>query len=335
MGRRALFAAAFVAATATLAAAGAASDGAHRVTVGLVFENTAVQDPYEHGAIVGLQRAVRELGVEAKVIAVPPGQNAVGAYRYLAQHRYDLILSFGFLITRDLDTAAGQFPDRTFAIVDASIEDLPHHPGNVQGGQFRTEQPAYLAGYLAGLLERRRPGRDAIGSVGGFPIPTVDAYIAGYQAGARKADPGVRVFNGYSHDWVIPAKCGAVALKQIAQGAGVIFQVADYCGRGALQAAKENRAWGIGVDVDQSSLGPHILTSVVKRLDVAVFATVKAFKEGKLRPGTDAVFDLANGGVGLGKFSPRVPRRLIAALGPIRAEIVAGKILVPARLSAR
>lgn len=319
-------------------AAGVGADGtmsAHRISVGLVFQSTAVADPYQHGAIVGLQRAVRELGVSAKVISAPPRQNAVAAFRYLAQHRYDLILAFGFLITRDLDRAALQFPNRTFAVVDASIGDLPHHPKNVQGGHFLTEQPAYLAGYLAGLLERRRSGRDVIGSVGGYPIPTVDAYIAGYEAGARKADPGIRLLNGYSHDFAIPAKCRAVALRQIAQGAGVIFQVADNCGRGALQAAREKGAWGIGVDVDQSSLGPHILTSVVKRLDVAVFDTVKAFKEGKLRLGSDTVYDLANGGVGLGKFSPRVTRALIARLAPIRRQIVAGTIQVPEALSTR
>ena len=272
------------------------------------------------------------LGVQARTIAADPAQGSLGAFRYLAQKRYVLILTFGFRLTDDLDRAARLFPDRRFAIVDASVRDLKHHPPNVHGGQFRTEQGGYLAGYLAALLERRRPGRDVIGSVGAYRIPTVDAFIAGYQAGAKKADPGITVLNGYANNFFVTSKCRAVALGQIARGAGAIFQVADFCGRGALAAAKEKGAWGIGVDVDQASLGPHILTSVVKRLDVAVFDTVEAFQDGKLRFGADSVFDLANGGVGLGKISPRVPRDLVASLEPIRRQIAAGAIRVPATL---
>jgi basic membrane protein A len=323
-------------AATVLVGGGAASTGrSGPITVGLVFQNTAIDDPYQRGVLVGLRRAVRELGVRAKTIASPPNQSSLGAFRYLAQHRYDLILTYGFLQTADLDQAALQFPDRTFAIVDASIRDLKHRPKNVQGAHFETQQAAYLAGYLAALLERRRSGRDVLGSVGGFAIPTVDAYIAGYQAGARKAAPEIRLLNGYSHSFGVPAKCRAVALNQIAHGAGAIFDVAASCGLGALAAAKQKHVWGIGVDVDQSSLGPHILTSVTKRLDVAVFDTIKAYKDGQLRSGSDAVFDLKNGGVGLGRFSPRVPRALIARLEPIRKQIVAGTIRVPARLSAR
>jgi basic membrane protein A len=324
-----------LAATA-LVGGGAASNGrSGPITVGLVFQNTAIDDPYQRGVLVGLQRAVRELGVRAKTIASPPNQTSVGAFRYLAQHRYDLILTYGFLETADLDKAALQFPDRTFAIVDASIRDLKHRPKNVQGAHFDTQQAAYLAGYLAALLERQRSGRDVLGSVGGYAIPTVDAYIAGYQAGARKAVPGIRLLNGYSNNFEVPARCRAVALNQIAHGVGAIFDVASSCGLGALAAAKQKHVWGIGVDVDQSSLGPHILTSVIKRIDVAVFDTIKAYTDGTLHPGSDAVFDLKNGGVGLGRYSPRVPRALIARLGPVRAQIVAGKIKVPATLSAK
>jgi basic membrane protein A and related proteins len=327
---------ALLAATA-LVMGGAASGGVRTrpIAVGLVFQGTGIADPYQHGVLVGLQRAVRLLGVRAKTIASPPNQSSVGAFRYLAQHRYDLILTYGFYETADLDKAALQFPDHTFAIVDASIRDLKHRPKNVQGAHFETQQAAYLAGYLAALLELRRPGNDVLGSVGGYPIPTVDSYIAGYQAGARKAAPGIGLLNGYANSFQVPAKCRAVALNQIAQGAGAIFDVADYCGLGALAAARQRHVWGIGVDVDQWRLGPHILTSVLKRVDVAVFDTIKAYKEGKLHPGNDAVFDLENGGVGLGRYSRRVPQTLIARLGPIRAEIVAGRIEVPTTIGAK
>jgi basic membrane protein A len=327
-----LLAAAVVAGVALVAGVAASGTAPRPLRIGLVFQNTSVDDPYQKGVLLGFRRAARLPGVEARTIASSPTQSSLGAFRYLAKQRYDLILTYGFNETHDLDTAARLFPDQKFAIVDAPASALKHNLPNVHGGIFKTEQAGYLAGYLAALLERRREGRDVLGSVGGYPIPTVDAYIAGYQAGARKADPGIRLLNGYAYNFAVRARCKAVALDQIARGAGAIFQVADFCGRGALAAAKQNGIWGIGVDVDQASLGPHILTSVVKHLDVAVFDVVKAFRDGKLRFGVDSVFDLANGGVGLGKFSRRVPRDLIARLEPIRRQIVSGRIKVPARL---
>ena len=213
------------------------------------------------------------------------------------------------------------------------MKDLPHKPKNVRGGLFAAQEPSYLVGYLAALMEKRRPGEDVIGSVGGYKIPTVDAYIAGYQAGARKADPGITTLNRYSSNFVNSAKCRPVALGEIGRGAGVVFQVASACGKGALQAAKEKGVWGIGVDIDQSSLGPHILTSAIKRLDVAVFQTVKACQQGTFKTGGDVVFDLRNGGVGLGKISPKVPRAFLRQVEGIRRQIAAGQIKVPTSLS--
>jgi len=332
---RTSLAVACLAGTALLAGATAAEPASRQVSIGLVFQNTSLDDPYQSGVLVGLRRAVRELGVTVKTIAAPPLRSSQGSYRYLVQHGYDLILTYGFFESGEIARAALKYPDGHFAIVDASVRDQKQPPRNLHGGDFRTEQPAFLAGYLAALLERRRPGKDVIGSVGGVRIPTVDSYIAGYRAGARTADPGIRLLNGYSDDFAIAAKCQAIALDQIARGAGAIFQVADHCGLGALGAAKARGVWGIGVDSDESSLGPFVLTSVVKRLDVAVFDTIKSFQDGKLRFGTDTVFDLRNGGVELGKISPRVPASLVARLEPIRAAIEAGKIHVPSELQHR
>jgi basic membrane protein A len=109
----------------------------------------------------------------------------------------------------------------------------------------------------------------------------------------------------------------------------VVFNVAGSCGLGALAAAKKKGVWGIGVDIDQSYLGSFILTSVVKRLDVAVYGLVRSLTEGTFRTGGDVVFDLGNRGVGLGRISPKVPRAFLAALARIRARIVAGTIRVP------
>jgi len=332
--RKTLLYALSLAVLAAAAAVGPASDAnsGTRLRIGLVLQNTGANDPFQHGAFVGLQRAARAFAIEPKVVVPRPGRSSVPSFAYLARQHYDLIVALGFLEAYDLDTAALKFPSSRFAIVDASLDDLPHRPPNVLGTRFKTEEAGYLAGYLAALVEDRRPGRHVIGSIGGLKIPTVDAFIAGYQAGARAADPRIELLNAYSGDFLVQEKCRAVALQQIAAGAGVVFQVASTCGLGALAAAKEKHVWGIGVDIDESFLGPQVLTSVVKRLDVAVFATIESFRDGRFRTGHDEVFDLANGGVGLGKISPRVPSAFLRRLNAIRARIVAGKIEVPATL---
>jgi basic membrane protein A len=157
-------------------------------------------------------------------------------------------------------------------------------------------------------------------------IPTVDRLIAGYQAGARRARRRITTLNGYSQDFQDAAKCRAVARDQIARGSRVVFAVAGACGPGALHAARAAGAYGVGVDVDQSALGPFILTSVVKRLDVAVFKTVAALTRGTFRTGGTTVLGLRDRGVGLGKISPRVPRPIVRKVEQVRRQIIAGKI---------
>lgn len=329
---RTLLALAVLAAAAGLGGAVGSAGTGRPLRIGLVLDNTNVNDPFQHGAFVGLQRAVRKLGVVGKVVAPSPRETFASSFSYLARQRYDLIIAIGFFEVQDLDAAARAFPQSKFAIIDASIDDLKHRPGNVRGGTFRTEQAGYLAGYLAALMEERRPGKDVIGSVGGVKIPTVDSYIAGYRAGARSADPRITLLNAYSGDFLNRSKCRAIALQQIAAGAGAVFQVADACGLGALAAAKEKHVWGIGVDVDQSFLGSYVLTSVVKRFDVEIYDTVRALVDGRLETGANAVWDVRNGAVGLGRISPPVPPSLASRLDAIRARIAAGTIEVPSTL---
>jgi basic membrane protein A len=312
--------------------------GRPQLRVGLVLQTTLIDraSVFERGAFVGLQRAVKQLGVSGKIVTLRPNESSfVPSFSYLARQKYDLIIGVGFLEAADMAAAAQKFPTARFAILDARREDLEHRPKNVRGTLFKTEEAGYLAGYLAALMEKRRPGKDVVSTVGGFKIPTVDSYIAGYQAGARKADPGIATLNAYSGDFLVAGKCEALALDQIARGSGVVFAVAGSCGLGALAAAKEKGVWGVGVDIDQSYLGPHILTSVVKRLDVAVYDIVGSLVRGTLTTGGNSVFDLRNGGVGLGKISPKVPRSFLAQVARIRREIVAGKINVPSAVGKR
>jgi basic membrane protein A and related proteins len=181
-------------------------------------------------------------------------------------------------------------------------------------------------------MVEQQGGQQVISAVGGIKLPTVDIFIAGYQAGAKKCNPKVNVLIGYSQDFVAQDKCKEVALNQIARGSQVVFQVAGGCGLGALDAAKERGKWGVGVDRDQSDLGAHILTSAVKRVDTSVFETVKAAQEGTFTGGEDALFNLENEGVAVGKISSKVPQELIDRMNEIGEQLRSGELEAPSTL---
>ncbi|HLB18621.1 MAG TPA: BMP family ABC transporter substrate-binding protein [Gaiellaceae bacterium] len=296
------------------------------VKVGLVTDIGGLNDRgFNHLSYVGLLRSERELGIQQRVYQAKSPQEYVPNLSTFASGGYDLTIGVGFTEADAIDTVATDFPDSKFAVVDVSQTEEKHKPGNLLGLLFEEQETGYLVGYLAGLEEKRLPGKDIVGSVGGQKQPPVDRFIAGFQAGARAADPGITTLNAYSEDWNDQAKCKQIALNQIEQGAGVIFQVASGCGLGALDAAKEQGVWGIGVDADQSFLGPHILTSAVKRVDTAVFDAIKLVADGKFKGG-NLVFGLKDNGVGIGEISPKVPKSEVKKVMQIRADIIAGKI---------
>jgi basic membrane protein A and related proteins len=305
---------------------GTTTQGGKQVKVGLVPDVSGLNDRgFNHLAYVGLLRAQRELGIQPTVYDSKAQSDYLPNMTTFARKGYGLTIAVGYTESTAVDTAATSFPKSKFAIVDVDQTEEPHKPPNLLGLLFREQETGYLVGYLAGLEAKRLPGRDVIGSVAGEKQPPVDRFIAGYQAGAKAADPGIKVLNGYSQDFTDQTKCKTVALNEIEQGAIAIFQVAGACGLGALDAAKEKHVWGIGVDADQSFLGPHILTSAVKRVDTAVFLAIKSVVDGKFKGG-NIVFGLKQNGVGIGKISPKVPKSEVTAVDEVRAQIISGKI---------
>jgi basic membrane protein A len=284
------------------------------VRIGLVTDVGGLNDRgFNHLSFQGLKRAERELGIQQRLYQAKSTAEYVPNLSTFARQGYDLTIGVGFTEADAINTVSTSFPNRNFAIVDVDGKEP-----NLLGLLFREQETGYLVGYLAGLVEKRRPGPDVIGSVGGQKQPPVDRFIAGYQAGAKAASPGITTLNGYSEDFVDLAKCKQVALNQIEQGAGG-------CGLGALDAAEEQDVWGIGVDADQSFLGPHILTSAIKRVDTAVFLAIKRVVDGKFRGG-NMVFGLDQNGVGIGKISPRVAKADVDAVMKVRDDIISGKI---------
>ena len=313
------------------ASPGATQAKAERVLkIGLVTDVGQLNDRgFNFLAYQGVKQAERKLGVQGRVLQSNSASDYVPNLSSLARQRYDLVIGVGFAQGDAVDAAATRYPRTRFVIIDVDQRSLKHKPKNVVGLIFREQEVGYLAGYLAALTEKRRPGPDVISSVGGMKEPPVDRFIAGYQAGAKKAAPGIKLLNGYSQDWDDQAKCKELALNHIARGAGVVFQVAGGCGLGALDAAGERDVWGVGVDADQSYLGPHILTSAQKRVDQAVFLTIKSVADGTFNGGRNAVFGLEQNGVALGKVSRKVPKSDLQAVEQVRRQIVDGAIDIP------
>src|SRR5919198_471830 len=255
------------------------AEGGKKIKIGLVTDVGGLNDRgFNHLSYVGLQRAQRELGISQRVFQAKSTGEYVPNLSTFARQGYDLTIGVGFTEATAIDTAAARFPDSNFAIVDVDQTQEPHKPPNLLGLLFREQETGYLVGYLAGLEEKRRPGPDLIGSVGGQKQPPVDRFIAGYQAGAKAADPGIKTLNGYSEGFA-----------------------------------------------DQAILGPHILTSAVKRVDTAVFLAIKSVVDGNFKGG-NMIFGLKENGVGIGKISPKVPRSEVAAVNKVRADIISGKI---------
>ena len=172
--------------------------------------------------------------------------------------------------------AAAKYPDTNFAIVDVDQTPTEGQAGERRRGSSSARSRSATSSATSARSRRSAPAATSISAVGGFKEPPVDRFIAGYRAGAEAAVPGTKVRWGYSQDWDDQAKCKELALNQIAAGSKVVFQVAGGCGLGALSAAKDKGVWGIGVDGDQSFLGPHVLTSALKGVDAAVFLTIQA-----------------------------------------------------------
>jgi basic membrane protein A len=295
---------------------------------------------FNHLSKLGLDKAHRVLGAQTHVFISNSAADYLPNFTAAARQGYQAIVATGFLLAADMDTAATQFPKAKFAIVDFPWVALTHKPTNAIGLTFESQQSGYLVGYLAGLMAKKQGGKQVVSAVGGKKLPSVDNWIAGYFAGAKKADPGVKTLLDYSNEFSIAfaAKCKELALNQIAQGSQAVFQVAGGCGLGALDAAKANHkgkrpVWGIGVDADQAYLGAHILTSGTKKVDVATYRFYASVKNGTFKGGRNFDGTLKNGLQGVGKISNKVPPAFVTKMNKIKALIIKGKIKPPAKLS--
>lgn len=299
-----------VMAGATALAAVAASPATARaqapIKVGLAFDGPT-DAGFEALATKGAVAAQRSGKATYRIVRPATEGPDPAVLDQLVAQGNQLVIAVGFQWADYVVAAAKKYPGTDFAIVDGSASaaggpDLP----NVRGILFREDQAGRLAGYLAALTARAAGTAPVLGAVGGMRIPPVQRYVAGFRAGAAAADPGARVIVHYSGSFLQGVGCGRIAKRMVAQGAYAVFSVAGACGDEAMRASGAAGRRAIGVDLDQSSLGPYVLTSAVKRLDRAVHDTITDRAEGRFTAG-DVRYGLREDGVGLGRISKDVP----------------------------
>jgi basic membrane protein A len=225
-----------------------------------------------------------------------------------------------------MEKVAKEFPNLKFAIIDAVV-DLP----NVQSIVFKEHEGSFLVGMAAALASKT----GKVGFVGGMDIPLIRRFALGYEEGARYVNPKIEIFQNMTGTtpaaWNDPTRGGELARSQFDRGADVVYAAAGATGLGVLQAAKDKGKLAIGVDSNQNHLHPGtILTSMIKRVDVAIFETFKTAKDGTWKAGVRNL-GLAEQGVGYSidehnrkLITPEMEKRLEQA----RADIIAGKIKV-------
>ena len=317
-------------------AAALPSDGA--VDVGIVFDVGGRGDKsFNDGAYLGAERAQRELGAHVRFIEPGEGSDREAGLRLLAAEGMDLVVGVGFIFTDDLTALAKEYPNVRFAGVDYSIatdaagRPVPP-PANLAALKFREEQGSFLVGALAALVGKSKK----VGFVGGMDIPLIHKFEAGYRAGVKHVCPDCTVIVQYAgvtpEAFRNPGKGKELALSQYAQGVNVIFHASGSTGLGVFEAARQTGRLAIGVDADQYAEAPgHILTSMVKGVDAAVFDAIRSTKDGSFAGGVSQ-FGLAEQGVGYvydANNQALIPDSVRTRLEHLRQEIIGGKIQVP------
>ncbi|MDZ4655481.1 MAG: BMP family ABC transporter substrate-binding protein [Coriobacteriia bacterium] len=290
-------------------------------------------------AYAGLLKAEEELGVEIQVLESKEITDYESNIDQLATAGYNPIFAVGFLMTDTVVKLAPMYPDTNFGGVDE--EFYAGIPGNVVSLLFHEHEGSYLAGVVAGLatkesFDSKLNSDNVIGFVGGMDVPLIKKFEAGFIAGAKSVNPDVKVISLYTGNFTDIAKGKELGYSLIEQKADVIFAAAGACGAGTIVACQERGALFIGVDADQyitvPGSGDVMLTSMIKRVDAAVFGAIKSVVDGTFKGGTVQYFGLAEDGVGLAPyhdFETKVPQAIKDAVDKAKQDIITGTIKVP------
>ena len=310
---------------AGLVMAGAAK--AQDFTPAIIFDMGGKFDKsFNEAAYHGAERFKDEAGIEYLEFEVTNESQRDQALTRMARRGASVVVAVGFSFSTPLEQIAQEYPDTKFTIIDSVVEQP-----NVQSVVFKEHEGSFLVGMAAALASKT----GKVGFVGGMDIPLIRNFAHGYQQGVKHVDPDAEVFVNMTGTtpaaWNDPAKGAELAQSQFDRGADVVYAAAGGTGLGVLQAAADSGKLSIGVDSNQNYLHPgSVLTSMLKRVDVAVYNAFKTALEGSWQPGVNNL-GLAEEGVGYALDENN--RELISAeiekqLEDARAKIISGELAV-------
>ena len=297
------------------------------IKVGLVLDKGGKDDKsFNTAAFRGATEAGKELGVDLKEVESPDDAAFEPALRTFAERGYALVIAIGFAQVDAIRKVAPQFTNTHFAIIDGVVE-----APNVASLMFAEHEGAYLTGYYAALLSKT----GKIGFIGGMDIALIRRFQIAYEAGAKAANPKVQIEVNYvgvnSSAWANPTRGKELALSQYGRGVDVIFHAAGASGLGVFDAAEEKQLYVIGCDSNQNALKPgRVATSMLKRVDTAVFNVIKAQVESQFKAGTKN-FGLKDNGIDLAMDAnnEKIAAPYRSKLEEVRKKIESGSIKVP------
>jgi basic membrane protein A len=309
-------------------------------TVGLVTDVGGLNDKsFNHLAYVGVKAAQSQYGITPKVVESTSQASYVPNLTHFAQQHANLVIAVGFLMANAVYQVAKEYPSEHFALIDSGPTNAKGQTANLPNVAnlfFKEQESGYLVGVIAGLMEKNHVGKathNIIGYMGGVSIPPVNRYIAGYVAGAKKVDPTVQVLGGYSQSFTDENAGKGIGLTQINKGADILFQVAGSSGLGYLAAAQEKNVYGIGVDANQGYLGSYVITSAVKKVNVAVEQTIRDLQTGHFTAG-DHTFGLTQNATGFAPPSSVVPASIVSQAQAYAKKIKDGSVVPPTTIPA-
>jgi basic membrane protein A and related proteins len=297
--------------------------------VGIVLDIGGRGDKsFNDGAYAGGERAARELGADVRFIEPGDGSDREAGLRLLSAEGMQVVIGVGFIFSDDLMALAREYPHQAFAGIDFATADTVL-PGNLAAIRFREEEGSYLVGAIAALVG----GSKRVGFVGGMDIPLIHKFEAGYRAGVARVCADCVVVAAYAgatpEAFRNPERGKELALSEYQSGVRVIYQAAGATGLGVMEAARETGGLVIGTDADQSAEAPgHVVTSMVKRVDVATYDIVREVRDGAFHGGVYS-FGLKEGGVGFVENPALIPDSVRVVVAGLERDIIAGRIRVP------
>ena len=282
-------------------------------------------ESFNQSAWEGLQQAEKDFGIEIKVIESKQASEYLPNMESLLDEDVDMVIGVGYTMKEDIQKQAENYPDKQFVLIDETYDTIPE---NVTPILFRENEAAYLTGLIAGKMTET----NNVGFIGGIQTPVVSRFEYGYKAGVKEANDKANVNVQYAGTFSDAAKGKSIANQMYGNGSDIILSAAGGTGLGAIESAKEQNKYAIGVDRDQSDLAPeNVLTSALKKVNVGVYDTVKEFVEGKLKGGQEKVYGLKEDGVGIPETTKNlVPQDIIDYVNEMIEKVKSGEIKVPA-----